>query len=92
MAMLTLDDAVKVAKQFCDEDEETLRIEFEQKCWLISKTDDPISRINSFLMDINPKEICAQIENDHLGQWCQLMQAGIRFDLVQVARELRNDV
>lgn len=34
MLMLTLDDAVKVAMRYSDMDEEILRSEFEQKCWI----------------------------------------------------------
>lgn len=31
---LSLDDAVKVAQQYCDMDEEVLKSEFEQKCYI----------------------------------------------------------
>ena len=44
MLMLTLDDAVKVAKRLIRDnmnDDEIIRQELEQKCWIPFEEDDP---------------------------------------------------
>lgn len=82
MLFLDLDEAIKVLKynvssfqgEMDDDDWEYIRTELEQKCFFTSK-EDTIQRITSLAMDINPKEIAAQIEDDKLGRWCENMQA-----------------
>lgn len=81
--MLTLDDAVKVAKElFCEcfdgEDEgyeEMVRSEFEQQCYLESR--DHESRLLETIDEINPHAICLKIERDGLREWCE----GVRAEL-----------
>lgn len=75
MLMLTLDDAVKVAMRYSDMDEEILRSEFEQKCWISSDKTNPKQELSEAICDINPKEIASHIENDSLGEWCEGLQA-----------------
>lgn len=84
MLMLTLDDAVKVAQNFLDIDKEVLRIEFEQKCWLPDKIDEPRKRLTGLIMDINPAEIASQIESDHLKNWCKTIQVEMQMVLIQM--------
>ena len=74
--MLTIEDAVNVAKRIFDvdpEDEEWLFSEFEQKCYLESA--DPEQRILEVIDCINAKEICDQIIHDQLSDWCEGMRA-----------------
>ena len=95
MLMLTLEDAVKVATrlirgydaEFLQEDEEFLRQEFEQKCWLPGGGDEtPGVRLHGLIDDIRPVEICAQIESDNLGQWCEIIQANMITALAELGR------
>ena len=75
--MLTLDDAVKVAKQLVVEnmnDKDIIRQELEQKCWFPPKTEDAANHLNNLIFDVNPAEICAQIESDNLKNWCETIQ------------------
>ena len=74
--MLTLEDAVKVAKRLFDfdpEDEKWVRSEFEQKCYLGSR--DPKGRLIEMFYEINPKSICLEIEKDSLTEWCERIRA-----------------
>lgn len=85
--MLTLDDAVKVARRLVvDEmdDEEIIRQELGQKCWFPPKTNDSAKYLNDLIFDINPAEICAQIEADNLRQWCEIVQANMIMAMVQL--------
>lgn len=85
--MLTLDDAVKVAKRLIRDnmdDEEIIRQELEQKCWISPKTDDPAKRLNDLIFDINPAEICSQIESDNLKNWCKTIQIEMKMAMVQL--------
>lgn len=98
MLFLSLEDAMQVLKEnkhwFNDEyiqpDEEIedddgfmlIEQELEQKCF-IKSSDDTIQNISSLACDINPKEIAAQIENDNLSQWCEIMQAELNACLVK---------
>jgi len=87
MLMLTLDDAVKVAKLLVldgMDDEDIIREELEQKCWLPGKVESPAQKLNDLIFDINPAEICAQIQSDNLKQWCETMQVAMKMALVQL--------
>ena len=87
MLMLTLDDAVKVAKRLVvDEmdDDEIIRQELEQKCWFPPKSDESAKRLNDLIFDINPAEICSQIESDNLKQWCEIIQTEMKMAMVQL--------
>ena len=87
MLMLTLDDAVKVAKRLVKDgmdDEEIIRQELEQKCWLPSEMDEAAKRLNDLIFDINPAEICNQIETDNLKNWCKTMQVEMKMAMVQL--------
>jgi len=87
MLMLTLDDAVKVAKRLVIDnmdDEEIIRDELEQKCWIPEKVESPARKLNDLIFDINPAEICSQIESDNLKQWCKIVQTEMKMALVQL--------
>lgn len=77
MLMLTLDDAVKVAKRLVRDgmnDEQIIRQEMEQKCWFPSEDDDTGKLLFELIQDINPAEICSQIESENLRHWCEIIQ------------------
>ena len=91
MLFLSLEDAMQVIRSnrhwladgYDNEDGlELISIELEQKCF-IKSSDDTIQKISSLACDINPKEIAAQIENDNLSQWCEIMQAELNACLVK---------
>ena len=87
MLMLTLDDAVKVAKQLvADEmdDAKIIRQELEQKCWFPPKADEAAKHLNDLIFDINPAEICSQIESDNLRNWCKTIQTEMKMAMVQL--------
>lgn len=87
MLMLTLEDAVKVAKRLVNDgmdDEEIIRQELEQKCWLPPEMDEAAKRLNDLIFDINPAEICNQIESDNLKNWCKTMQVEMKMAMVQL--------
>ena len=87
MLMLTLDDAVKVAKGLVEDgmdDEEIIRQDLEQKCWFPPKTDEAAKQLNDLIFDINPAEICSQIESDNLKNWCNTVQVEMRMAMVQL--------
>ena len=87
MLMLTLDDAVKVAKRLIRDnmnDDEIIRQELEQKCWIPFEEDDPEKRLNELIFDINPAEICSQIESDNLKNWCEIIQTEMKMAMVQL--------
>lgn len=77
--ILELEDAVKVARQYMidygyhfddEEDGAILTQEMEQKCYL----DDGVGSVLDLVADINPTEICAQIESDNLSEWCRVVR------------------
>jgi hypothetical protein len=77
--MLELEDAVKVARQYMidrgyhfddEEDGVILTQEMEQKCYISER----VGTLRGLVQDINPTEICAQIESDNLSQWCKVIQ------------------
>ncbi len=85
--MLTLDDAVKVARRLVVDgmdDEEIIRQELEQKCWFPPKADESAKQLNDLIFDVNPAEICAQIEADNLRQWCEIVQVNMKMAMVQL--------
>ena len=87
MLMLTLDDAVKVAKRLIRDnmnDDEIIRQELEQKCWIPSEISEPAKSLNDLIFDINPAEICAQIEADNLKKWCEIIQVEMKMAMVQL--------
>ena len=88
MLMLSLDDAVKVAKRLIEDgmdDDEIIRQELEQKCWLPPKTDEAAKRLNDLIFDVNPAEICSQIEADNLKNWCKIIQTEMKMAMVQLS-------
>ena len=87
MLMLTLDDAVTVARRLIRDDmddAEIIRQELEQKCWFPPKSDDAAKHLNDLIFDINPAEICSQIESDNLKQWCKIIQTEMKMAMVQL--------
>lgn len=87
MLMLTLDDAVKVTRSLVVDgmdDEEIVRQELEQKCWFPPKTDKAAKQLNDLIFDINPAEICSQIESDNLKNWCSTVQTKMKMAMVQL--------
>lgn len=87
MPMLTLEDAVKVAKRLVIDgmdEEEIIRQELEQKCWFPPKTDEAAKQLNDLIFDINPAEICRQIESDNLKRWCETFQIAMKMTMVQL--------
>jgi hypothetical protein len=87
MLMLELDDAVKVTKWLVEDqmtDEDIIRQELEQKCWFPPNTDEAAKRLNDLIFDINPAEICSQIESDNLKHWCEIVQTEMKMAMVQL--------
>ena len=85
--MLSLDDAVKVAKQLIADnmdDDEIIRQEMEQRCWFPPKTNTAAKHLNELIFDINPAEICVQIEADNLRKWCEIVQTEMKMAMVQL--------
>ena len=87
MLMLSLDDAVQVTQWLVEDgmnDEEIIRQELEQKCWIPSEINEPAKRLNDLIFDINPVEICAQIRADNLKKWCEIIQTEMKMAMVQL--------
>ena len=98
MLMLTLDDAVAVCMRFLHETTyfddmpreeyesmpEFIRGEFEQKCWFPPEQDKAAKHLNDLIFDINPAEICAQIESENLRNWCSTVQSEMKMAIVQL--------
>lgn len=87
MLMLSLDDAVKVAKRLVIDKmdyEEIIRQEMEQKCWLPPSTSGAAHRLNFLISDINPADICDQIKSDNLKNWCEMIQAEMTMAMAQL--------
>jgi hypothetical protein len=92
--MLSLDDAVKVAKELIADnmdDKRIIRQEMEQKCWFPPKTDTAAKRLNDLIFDITPAEICAQIESDNLRNWCNIVQTEMKMAMVQLPSWAKED-
>ena len=87
MLILTLDDAIRVANRLIKDgmdDDEIIRQELEQKCWIPPKADEAAKRLNDLIFDINPAEICSQIESDNLREWCEIIQTEMKLAMVQL--------
>lgn len=87
MLMLTLEDAVKVAKRLVEDgmdDEEIILQELEQKCWIPPKTDEAAKQLNDLIFDINPTEICNHIKSEDLRNWCAIVQMEMKMAMVQL--------
>ena len=87
MLMLTLDDAVKVTRELVNDmmdDDDIIRQELEQKCWFPPRKDESAERLSDLIFDINPTEICSQIETDNLKQWCEIIRTEMRMAMVQL--------
>ena len=85
--MLTLDDAVKVARRLIRDDmddAEIIRQELMQKCWFPPKVDEAANRLNDLIFDINPAEICSQIESDNLKGWCENIQMEMKMSMMRL--------
>ena len=94
MLMISLDDAVKVAKRLIADnmdDDEIIRQELEQKCWFPPRTDDAAKRLNNLICDITPAEICSQIESDNLRNWCEIVQTEMKMAMVQLPSWAKED-
>jgi hypothetical protein len=95
--MLSLDDAVKVAKELIADnmdDKRIIRQEMEQKCWFPPTTNTAAERLNDLIFDINPAEICTHIQKDNLKEWCVFMQTEMKMAMVQLpcwAKEATDD-
>ena len=86
MLMLTLDDAIKVTQRIVEDamnDEGIIRQELEQKCWVPSDS-EPAKQLYDLIFDINPAEICAQIEAGNLKNWCTTIQVEMNLALVRL--------
>jgi len=86
MLMLTLDDAIKVTQRLVKDamdDEDIIRQELEQKCWVPSDS-EPVKRLYDLIFDINPAEICAQIESGNLKKWCEIIQVEMNLAMVRM--------
>ena len=87
MLMISLDDAVKVAKRLVIDDmddDEIIRQELEQKCWIPPEGGVAAKHLNDLIFDINPVEICSQIQSDNLKNWCITIQTEMRMAMVQL--------
>ena len=87
MLMLSLDDAVKVAKRLIRDkmdDEEIIRQELEQKSWIPPKADEAAECLDGLISNINPAAICGQIELDNLTGWCETMQTTMKMAMFQL--------
>lgn len=98
MLMITLDDAVAVCMRFLHETTyfddmpreerenmlEFIRGEFEQKCWFPPEENKAAKHLNDLIFDINPTEICAQIESENLRNWCSTVQTEMKMAMVQL--------
>ena len=85
--LLNLDDAVKVTKQLVIDgvdDDQIIRNELEQKCWFPPKSNKVAIRLNDLIFDINPAEICSQIESDNLKNWCKTIQTEMKMAMAQL--------
>lgn len=85
--LLNLDDAAKVTKRLVIDgmdDDDIIRQELEQKCWIPPKSNKAAKRLNDLIFDINPAEICSQIESNNLKNWCKTIQTEMKMAMVQL--------
>ena len=47
------------------------------------ESDEAAKRLNDSISDINPWEICSQIESDNLSDWCKTIQTEMKMAMVQ---------
>ena len=83
--MLTLDDAVKVTKRLVNDqmnDEEIIRQELEQKCYLPSY--GPKKVLYGLVDEITPETITEQIRNDNLKRWTDDMRISVTIALEEM--------
>ena len=66
------------------DEHEIIKSEFKQKCWIPPKGDEAAKRLNDLIFDINPAEICSQIESDNLRNWCEIVQTEMKMAFVQL--------
>jgi DNA-directed RNA polymerase subunit RPC12/RpoP len=83
--MLSLDDAVKVAKSLVaggKDDDAIIRQEMVQKCrnddWRQQTVSAVAEMMNKVISGINSTEICNQIASDNLRKWCERTQCELR--------------
>ena len=85
--LLNLDDAAKVTKRLVIDgmdDDDIIKQELEQKCWFPPKSNKAAKHLNDLIFDINPAEICSQIESDNLKNWCKTIQTEMKMAMVQL--------
>ena len=85
--LLSINDAVAVTKRLVRDGmdvDEIIYQEMEQKCWMPPETDKAAKRLSNLIFDINPAEICSQIESDNLKNWCKTVQVEMRMAMVQL--------
>jgi hypothetical protein len=46
--------------------------------------DKAAKHLNDLIFDINPTEICAQIESENLRNWCSTIQTEMKMAMVQL--------
>ena len=90
MLMLSLDDAVDVVMHLFndvvnDDDEEFIRSELEQKCWIPPETDRAAKHLKDLIFDINLIEISSQIKSDNLRRWCSTIQAEMTMAMARMS-------
>ena len=87
MLMIAVDDAIKVAKRLIRDnmdDDEIIRVEMVRKGWFPPESHEAAKRLNDLIFDINPAEICSQIELDNLTNWCRTVQVEMKIAMVQL--------
>ncbi|MCR4671970.1 MAG: hypothetical protein K5637_01870 [Lachnospiraceae bacterium] len=85
--LLSLDDAVIVVRQLIDnevDDVKLIRKELMQKCWIPPRPSQAAEELSGLICDINPAEICAQIEGDNLRGWCKNMIMLMSMAMIQL--------
>ena len=94
--MLELEDAVKVARRYMidrgyhfddEEDGVILTQEMGKKCYI----SNGVGTMLDLVQDINPTEICAQIESDNLSQWCKIFQKEFMIRLIKYSEGDRHE-
>ena len=48
------------------------------------ESDEAVKRLNDLIFDINPCEICSQIESGNLSDWCKTIQTEMKMAMVQL--------
>ncbi len=87
MLMLSLDDAVNVARRLVKDemdDVTIIRQELEQKCWFLPKSDDAEKRRNDGRGDRKTAERGRQIEADNLKNGCEISQVEMKMAMGKV--------